>query len=284
MKKILFFVALAISFGACKEAEIPLYDKPEQAINFWVPPTPGAITKYPDALNVRYTFDFGSAEYFLSQGLLAFSTRPQTVIPAEAGVEIMGFVPVADHDVKLTVVAEESADELDATFVDGYKIAAGEATASFPFSVKMTGVPMGQSRKMVVTFDYSAMDMMPGVVQRQKFTVECASVTESTPRVPTSVNDFNFASFILTQMWDWDYGMVYGAISLNKFKFMSVILGTTDLANNLPGTFAPINGLTSTAAADMFNEKLAEYKALNAEDPVNYPPLYQSGETWISFP
>ncbi len=270
MKKILFFVALAISFGACKDAGIPLYEQQEQAINFWVPPTPGLIAVYPDALKTEYAaYDPGSVEL----KMLAFA--PAADVNFEIGVEIMGFAPLTDMPVRLKVDEELSDERIVATFAD-YRIAAGEGTAVLPVDVDMAGLPGGEKGNLVLVFDYDNMDFVTGVIQRKIYTIEFTKKA-GTP-MPTDPIGFGTNPMMVETFWNMDFD-VYGAYSLVKLQFIAAVLGTTSLFDYS----ALIPGWMGGSPA-RFAAALEEYKALNAEDPVNYPPLYQSGETWISFP
>lgn len=269
MKKILFFVVLAMGFGACRKAEIPLYDEQVQAINFWAPPVPGVIVTYPDALELSYTaYDPGSTEL----KLLAFAPD----FPVKAGVEIMGVAQATDRAVRLKV-NEEFSDERIEVLLGDYRIAAGEGTALLPLVFDVTGLPVGEQGNIALEFDYDAMDFAPGAVQRKSYTIEFTKKA-GTP-MPNDPAGFGFPFFLPPEMaWDGDfYG--YGAYSLIKLQFIAAVTGKITLYD-----FETLVPSWQGGSPAPFATALEEYKALNAEDPVNYPPLYHSDETWISFP
>jgi hypothetical protein len=272
MKKILFFAGLMAAAVACSEAEMPLYDKQGQAINFWAPPKPGVVITYPDALQASVeTYDAGSLEL----GLMAFA--PPADIAFEVGVEIMGLPSAVEMPVKLMADAELSDSRIG--FAPGeYKMAAGDGTALLTVAVDASALPAGQTGDLVLTFDYGNMAFTPGVIQRTNYTVTIAKKA-GTP-MPTTASAFTMAWGPIASYW-FLYGGGYGAEttpSLAKLQFMAAVLKTANF------TEAVLPSYPTAATAAKLNSALAEYKALNEADPANYPPLYADGTTWIAFP
>ncbi len=279
MKKLSILCAALLGLGACSEAEVQVYDSPDTGINFWVESQSGALSVYPDALETQRfeSYDPGSLEL----GMLAFA--PVAVPPVmEVGVEVMGFAPAEDRRVTLRVDEELSAEGLDAIFPESYKLAANEATAVFPIVVDMSGMEPGQTGELVVVFDYGETDFVPGVVQRDHVLATCTR-RSGTP-IPNDavalLADLGiFGPGMESMIWDmFGYGSYYGAYSVTKLRFCAVALNTLNLSVALP-----VMG-SQTALVARLKASLEEYKAMSEADPVMYPPLYQTGETWISFP
>jgi hypothetical protein len=271
MKK-LSYVALAALFAlaSCREAELPTYGKQRQAINFWVAPDPYLPPAvYPGSLEKVYNIDLTSSAYFVSRKFEAFSNL--YTIPL--AVEIMGYPLSEDRRVAIVIDPELSSDGVEVALEDYYTIPAGEGTASFPTVIDMGElVTPGETKELVFSFDPEGTEFIAGLPERQHYTMRITGVNDGSPRIPTTVDGFGLMTFL----WAPVYQPFYGEMGMEKFKFLSVVLGTTNLSG-LPSTQKGADALGLKAA-------LEEYKALSAVDPAKYPPLYQSGETWISFP
>ncbi len=140
----------------------------------------------------------------------------------------------------------------------------------------------GQTARVVLKFDYDNMEFRRGLIQRDSVTIVCSNIPNGTMRIPTATNGFGLSEMNL-MFWEWgmDLATTYGAIGVNKMLFMCVVLNTTSL-----GSLNPFNTDQCAANSALLKEALAEYKTLNAADPVKYPPIYEgeNSETWISFP
>ena len=264
----LILVGCFVANNSCSEADLPAYGIQEQAINFWVAPTrsnPNPV--YPRDLNDSY--DFGLFANFLARGYEAFSDFHTL----QLSVQTQGYPITDDRKVFFLADSIKLGTGLNTIFDDEYVFKSGETTAVFAYSAK--AIPTGRTTTVVFTFDYSKTEFLKGVIERQYYTLACTNTTGQLGGIPANIAGFNPSA-----LWNNFYFSAFGAQSYTKFKFLSLIYGKSDFsALPLAGTAAAVD------LVNQLNTALAEYKDLNAQNPVKYPPLYyESTSTWISFP
>ena len=267
INNILVLTLILVFIGSCSEAELPVYNVNEQAINFWAEPTLiNPNPAYPGDLKENY--DFGSFANFLKRGYTAFTDVHTLDMP----VQIQGY-PITD-DRKIFFIADsvQSGDGLDITFSNYYVMQNGNVTAKFPYGAK--AIPPDEITTIVFTFDYEKSEFLPGVKERQYYTLTCTNSTGRSAGIPANIAGFNPSQF-------WDiYALAYGIQGYTKFKFLALVFRRADFSGlPYPDTTAGME------LVDRLNTSLIEYKELNAQFPEVYPPLYNDGtQTWISFP
>lgn len=267
MKKIFLFAAL-LALAGCQKAELPEYSIEQGGINFYAEPAfLGDIISYPDDLTVSFE---GYAAGSLELGLKAFAAAPPAT-NVDLMVEIMGRVQSAGRKVALRV--DKVGDMLDVALSDDYVVPGGEGRATFGFAVTDKGLAPGQTAQVVLGFDTADGDFIAGVDNRQTYTLNYKAAGTALPSDEYAYSEMAMA------YWDWGFYPGYGARSLTKVKFIAVAMNTINF-----DVSSAMNILDDAATLTTCKAKLAEYKALSEADPATYPPLYQSGTTWISFP
>jgi hypothetical protein len=266
MKKYILLFGILAFAASCTIAEPPIYSLQEPRINFYVELERGQTRViYPDAL--RRNYDFGSFANFLNRGLAGFSNLHEF----EIMVQTQGFTITEDRRVAFRADSVQLGSGVNVRFRDNYIVRSGEGIAGFSFDVEE--IQPGDTTRVVLMFDYDRSQFLRGVIERQYYTFTFTNSRGEPGGVPTTINGFGPN---LADWWEQSFAPTYGNLSFTKLKFMSLVLGGPNLQQRLNWTPAQVN---------LLRTYLAQYKELNAEDPVRFPPLYEEGtQTWISFP
>ncbi len=283
MKKQIMMIALgALALGGCQKEVPPVYDGATGVVYF----TYGVGQEYTNLIGTDEEFGIeDSTEISFTQVI-----DPYTITMK---VDIRGYVDYEnDRTFTVRILTDAPSDpEYVVAAEDEYQIGgdmvvpAGENFGYF--DVTITRSP----RIIAGTKVELALELVPSedfpIVGR-----ESGGVVEEDDNNKTLYKIKYSSSYSEPPIWRFSQTPVYfGAYSPDKYRLLLdaciETFGSPDAVEWGRSSFsamdfpiATLKYLKSVAAV-----KLEEYKILNGQDPVTYPPLYYTGTTdWISFP
>lgn len=262
--------ALCMAAG-CKQEEVPFYSGTEERINFIVYSRTGVV--YPDDL--KATYNFNDPEYADMQD-----------VPIPIIVQAQGYLGTANRTVAFK--AENTEGTGSGLTQSSYTFPPGQDTVTLHLPFTKEGLVLGKQTTVELTFDYDNGDFLPGVDERQTFTLTLGFLY-----IPENVGltqmqwDNNYAGYLFQGQWPWPAG--YGPWSSQKALFIVETLGIDNFAAQLPDVY-DTNSATAIGTFTEVRQRLAaaleEYRTRHLMDPDTYPALIdevKGGKEWIAF-